>query len=280
MEVAKFSKELNIPFVGHVPFEVSASEASDAGQKSIEHLDGIQLACSGKEEEQRKAILEVQKHRDATAMAKLHCEMLAAYDQKKCEALFAKFKQNGTWQTPTQVWTRTVSTLDKVNTNDPYMEYLPVDVGASWKADMIASSFNANARPVYASRFEQGKKFVKMMNSAGVGLLAGSDSLDPYVFPGPTLHEELALFVEEGLTPAQALLTATRNPAKFFGRDDLGAIAPGKIADLVLLNADPLKDIHNTTKIDAVIRAGKLYTRTQLDELLDHAKKAAAAYRP
>jgi len=279
-EIAKFSQEQKMSFAGHVPAEVSVAEASDAGQKSVEHLDGIQLACSEKEQEQRKALLEAVEKGDLTALDKLRPEILAAFSRKKCDALFARFKRNGTWQVPTQIWTRTVATIDKADSADPNLKFLPASLTSDWTAEKLAKQFSERTRSVYAQRFERGKEFVRMMNTAGVGLLAGSDSIDPYVFSGSSLHHELAIFVEEGLTPQQALQTSTRNPAQYFSRADIGTIETGKMADLVLLNADPLNDIHNTTKIDSVIFNGKFYSRANLDKLLEDARNAAAAYKP
>ena len=280
LEIAKFSTELKIPFVGHIPPEVSAAEASDAGQKSIEHLEGIQLGCSDKEDDLRKAMLEARKAKDQTAYSKARDEAIATFSQKKCEALFAKFKGNGTWQVPTQVWTRAFATMDKADPKDSNLKYLPESVTKDWTVEKLNKDVPEVARKIYATRFEQGKKYIKLMNAQGVGLLAGSDSIDPYVFTGTALHDELALFIEEGLTSAEALRTATLNPAKFFGRDDLGTIQTGKLADMVLLSADPLKDIHNTRKIEGVWTNGRYFDRASLDKILEEAKRAALAYRP
>jgi imidazolonepropionase-like amidohydrolase len=99
---------------------------------------------------------------------------------------------------------------------------------------------------------------------------------NPYCFPGFTLHDELARLVESGLTPMEGLQAATLNPARYFGREkDLGSIQPGKLADLVLLDADPLRDIHNTTRIRAVFADGRLFDRAALDKLLRDAEAAA-----
>ena len=107
-------------------------------------------------------------------------------------------------------------------------------------------------------------------------MLAGSDSPNPFVYPGFSLHDELGLLVRAGLTPAQALRTATINPATFLGvTDSLGTVAPGKVADLVLLDANPLADIANTKRIRAVIQGGRLLNRTALDAILAHARARA-----
>jgi len=280
LEIAKFSKELKIPFVGHIPPEVSADEASDAGQKSIEHLEGIQLGCSDKEEELRKTMLEARKTKDQAAYSQARDEAIATFSQKKCDALFTKFKENGTWQVPTQVWTRAFATMDKADPMDPNLKFLPESVTKGWTAEKLNNDVPETVRKIYATRFEQGKKFIKLMNAQGVGLLAGSDSIDPYVFTGAALHDELALFTEEGLTSAEALRTATLNPIKYFGRDDLGTVQSGKLADLVLLNADPLKDIHNTRKVESVFTNGRFFDRNALNKMLEDAKRVAASYKP
>ena len=113
------------------------------------------------------------------------------------------------------------------------------------------------------------------MHKAGVGILAGTDTTNPYCFPGFSLHDELALLVDAGLTPIEALQAATLNPAKFLNRlDDMGSVEPGKLADLVLLDADPLADIHNTTRIAAVVLEGKLLPKPQLQRMLDEVETA------
>ena len=121
-------------------------------------------------------------------------------------------------------------------------------------------------------------KLAGELHRAGVSMLVGSDSLDPFVFPGESLHRELAEFVRVGFTPAEALQAATRGAAEFLGREqECGTVEAGKVADLVLLDANPLDDIANTRKIYAVIRNGQYLDRAALDALLAQAKSAAAA---
>jgi imidazolonepropionase-like amidohydrolase len=117
--------------------------------------------------------------------------------------------------------------------------------------------------------------FVGFMFANGVPMLAGSDSMNPYIFPGFSIHDELAYFVESGVTPLGALQAATLNPALFMNaKEKYGSVAPGKLADLVLLDADPLADIHNTSKIYEVFLAGEEFDRARLDRLISTARDA------
>ena len=120
---------------------------------------------------------------------------------------------------------------------------------------------------------------VSAFKRAGVPFLAGTDTAaGVHVFPGFSLHQELEYFVKAGFTPLEALQTATLNPAKFFRRTaDLGSVEKGKLADLVVLDANPLEDIHNTRRIRAVVLAGRFLSRQQLDSMLRDVARAAAA---
>ena len=124
--------------------------------------------------------------------------------------------------------------------------------------------------------FAMDEHVVAAMFGAGVPMMAGTDAMNPYCFPGFGLHDELALLVESGLTPLAALQLATINPARFLGRStELGTIEASKIADLVLLGADPLADIHNTTQIEGVWLRGKYFDEAALGQLLEGAKERA-----
>jgi hypothetical protein len=115
-----------------------------------------------------------------------------------------------------------------------------------------------------------GLKHLREMRQAGVRIMAGSDVAVLNIFPGATLHEELRLFVDSvGMTPMEALASATQKPAEWLGlADSVGTIESGKVADLVLLDADPLADITNTRRIAAVMLRGKLFRRSDLDAVL------------
>jgi hypothetical protein len=266
-------------FAGHVPEAISAEEASDAGQKSIEHLMGILVSCSLKEAELRKANearLEKEGLRAMTSIIE-QAAALDSYDQKRAAALFARFLKNGTWMCPTLSVLRADAMIgDPGFTDDDRIKYIPTFIKGFWKDPYYVSGRSAQetemAKRVYKAQLE----LVGRMHRAGVRFIAGTDTPNPYVFPGFSLHEELALLVQAGFTPMEALETATRDAAVYLGLGhQAGTVERGKFADLVLLDADPLADINNTKKIKAVIAAGKLLQKADLEKMLSDAQTAA-----
>jgi Amidohydrolase family len=262
----------NITFAGHLPYQVRASEASDAGQRSIEHLDGIAIACSKKEQ---SLIKELHPGHYLEKM-NLVVEALHSMDGPQCQALFAQFRRNNTWQVPTLTVHRGMGWQnDSHFASDPRLVYMNGDVRYRWQPqnDFRFRRWTPAEFELHRGLFNADKQMVGLMFRAGVPLLAGTDAMNPFCFPGFSLHDELGLLVESGLTPLAALQAATIRPAEFLGRtEELGAVAVGKHADLVLLGADPLADIHNTTQIQAVWVRGKYFDRPALDQLLETAK--------
>ena len=279
--IADEARKRGIPFAGHVPQRVTVAEASDAGQRTMEHLYGMGAGCSAQEaqwlREVEAAVASPRAWDSVVALGRTRAhEVVAAYDEAKCRALLQRLARNGSWQVPTLTVLRNVASLDDTTyALDPRLAYLPRQFGARWnpkndfRTRMLTPEDYARRRVTLRASFA----VVGAMQRAGVPLLAGTDALNPYVFPGFSLHDELALLVEAGLTPAQALRAATYAPAQFLGAtDSLGTVAPGKLADLVLLDADPLAAVRNTTRIAAVVANGRLYDRAALDSLLAAAK--------
>lgn len=239
------AKRLNLPVEGHVPTSITAEEASNAGQKSIEHSTGLDEAKS---------------------------------DNSLAEALIAIFKRNRTWLCPTLIMRSNYASLDDVSfANDPRLKY----VKPSWKNRWLNMTKDAvNTAPAEWSKrreiIRKEKALVGKMQKAGVCFLAGTDAANPYSFVGFGLHDELAMLVEAGLTPMQALQAATLNPAKFFNKlDSLGTIEKGKLADLVLLDASPLENIRNTQRINAVVANGRYFPKEALQQILAEVEAAA-----
>lgn len=288
LAIADEAKRHGIPFMGHVPESMTVAEASEIGQKSIEHLGYYMLeALSSKEAELKTAVQESRKAakgpRDHATLLPLwrpiDKEALETYSERKATALFSRLKRNHTWVVPTLIMHRNEAFLDEPQmASDPRMKYIPTLVKTAWDPKRspnyqyrIAVDW-ANAKQSYRKSLE----IAGAMRRAGVELLAGTDVGMPYCLPGFSLHDELVLMVEAGLTPMEALQTATLNPARLLGMEkDLGTVEKGKIADLVLLEANPLDDIRNTQKINAVVVSGRLLDRKALDGLLTQAEAAA-----
>jgi len=268
--IADESKRQGISFAGHVPFAVSAAEASDAGQKSIEHLTGILMGCSDKETELRNEIV---KAKSPGARSRAQGVALETFNDRKAKDLFERFVKNQTWQCPTLTLLRSSAYLgDQSFRNDGRVKYVPRQLRERWGLRIANRNDDVNAKKV----FQKQVAIVGAMQRAGVPLLAGTDTGNPFCFPGFSLHEELALMVIGGLTPSEALRAATLNPARFLGLEKtLGTIEPGKFADLVLLDADPLADIRNTQRINAVISNGRLLDRKALNKMLAQAEANA-----
>jgi imidazolonepropionase-like amidohydrolase len=268
--IADEAKKQGITFVGHVPDAVRASEASNAGQKSFEHLIGIFEGSSPLEDEFIKG-------------AKSEGKFLSTYEPKRAAALFALLAKNQTWQCPTLVWERGGNLIDETDfAHDTRAKYAPTYwKEVTWKrfTDEIMHDFNTDDLATRKAFVAKELEVVNAMHHAGIPFLAGTDTPPGvYIFPGFSLHEELQRFVAAGFTPMEALQTATLNPAKFLGLDkELGTIEKGKLADLVLLDANPLDDISNTQKISAVIVNGRFLSRVDLDKMLAGAEAAAKA---
>jgi len=293
--IADEANKRGIPFEGHVPELVTAAEASSAGQRSIEHLTRVADACSKEEpaiDSELQRFTTLFRKPDATMGEKvdagrniilLNMRTVASFDEATAQSLLALFVKNRTWQCPTLTLLR-AQIDDPLPADDLRLKYLSKDVRAKWDAGYYRR-FPPEPRAAMAkltkAEFDESMKIVGLMYRAGVPILAGTDAMNPGCFPGFSIHDELALLVDAGLSPLAALQTATRNAAQFMGQlDRRGTLEAGKIADLVLLYADPLADIHNTRSIRAVVLNGKLYSRETLDAMLANAQALANRQDP
>jgi hypothetical protein len=237
--VADEASRVGLPLAGHLPlnddgngFKVSGVEASNAGQKCFEHLHGIPLPFQPPEPQ-----------------------------------LIPTLLRNGTWVDPTLTpyWTRAHMDELIAAKDDPRLKYLVPSLREEQWDPVLGQKRNPSFdRQMLQWRMDQ----VRMLYQNGIPLLAGTDLGSPYVYPGE-IDKEMELFVEAGLSPLDALRTATINPARYLDREKvLGSVEYGKYADLVVLDANPLDDIHNVEKVDAVILNGRYLTRDDLEKML------------
>jgi imidazolonepropionase-like amidohydrolase len=277
--VADEARKQKISFAGHLPFEIGAAEASGAGMRSIEHFlySAFALSFSRDEEELRKRLVEAEKTGDSAGWEKIAHEADVTFSPEKAALLFQTLKKNGTWITPTIASLDITSHPDAWKPDDPNLDFVPPSLAKQWRNSLDDAPMKQRAAWL-GRQAANDWKLAGELHHGGVPLLVGSDSLDPFVFPGESLHRELAEFVQAGFTPLEAIRAATLGAAQFLGREkESGTVEEGKTADLVLLDANPMENISNTRKILAVVRSGRYLDRAALDGLLTRAKAAAAA---
>jgi len=280
LAIADEVKKVRLPLVGHVPVRVPTMRATKSGQRSIEHQIGFRGASTVEAE-----VMESEKTNDVFAeamrtknfrlipesIAKKGNYILDHFSDQRAHELYRAFARNGTLLVPTLVTDRALTFVDEISRqDDPRLKYIPAAQREWWNPERgMLTRYRTPAYIAFRMRqFEKTLQQIPVAHRAGVRFLAGTDTSLPFVYPGFSVHA--------GLTPLEALQTATINPAKFLGLEQsMGTVQPGRLASLVLLDADPLKDIHNTTKIFAVIIRGKLLSRSDLDGMLKVAETAA-----
>jgi len=267
--IAVEAKKQNIPFEGHVPFSMTAAEVSAMGQKTIEHATDLLVSSSSNEAALRKELIDSGASGQMRIRSRVEGKAANTYDEQKAIALSKIFVQNNTWQCPTLI-TKLGTTFADPNQymRDERFKYLPKSMQENWRNIYTRGIPSIGTVEERTKRFRLTEKIVGVMFREGVPILAGTDAAG-VTYPGFGLHDELELLVEAGLSPIAALRTATINPALFLGREkEFGTVDKGKVADWVLLDANPLENISNTKNIYAVILNGKLFRRSDLDNLL------------
>lgn len=246
--IAEETPRVGLTFAGHVPSAVTVEEAADAGMRSIEHL--------------------------ANYLVFSDCgtgETVETYDLSSCARLFDKLAAEGVWQTPTMEFFQTLPDVFS-GAPLPHAEYASDSLLKLTRDNVELSHLDART----LDRFRLANRIVPRaihdLHARGNRFLAGCDGLAP----GFCLHNELEWFTKAGFSPLEALQTATINPALFLGRQDSqGTVEVGKRGDVVLLDADPTANIHNTTRIAAVVVGGKLVDGTTLGRIIANHRRPA-----
>jgi imidazolonepropionase-like amidohydrolase len=268
--IVEETRAKQVPVSGHVPVAVSAVAAAKAGQRTVEHLTQVYEACSGKEKQFLFARRDLEPSRAVELRDNQEREVLESFDPQVCKEIATILSSTGQVQVPTLVLPHSEARADRKQFHDdPRWPSLRADEQARWQR--IIEHEPADAYSLAARRWEVSRAIVGILRKAGVPILAGTDTPMPLVYSGSSLHDELELLVQSGLTPADALRAATISAADFLGLGDTyGSIAPGKRADLLILDNNPLRDIDSIRHIRYVILNGRVFDRAALDQLLTH----------
>ncbi|MCX4428877.1 amidohydrolase family protein [Streptomyces mirabilis] len=282
--IADECRRLGVTFGGHTPDAIPLLEASAAGQRSFEHVYTNWFDTSSAENEIRRRLAKISIKRGEYNkwFTETHpLEVLAArtFDPARARKVFRRLLADGSHQVPTLVQHRVFDLPDSITLHDDRLRYLPAATRDSWRTGLeqvfLAGRTEqdvAEHRELYRARV----RWISAAHRAGVPVLAGTDTGTPYIYPGFSLHDELQNLVEAGLSPMEALQAATSAPARFLGLHDVGVVRQGAIADLAVLDADPLTDIRNTSRVHAVVARGELITADRREHMLSHIEAAAA----
>jgi hypothetical protein len=271
--LADEARKLGLPLAGHDVRVLGSIELSDAGQRSFEHSRTFLFNCASVADSARRRLVQL-------SPTRLRQRLVDEYDAGMCAKVFSTFVKNGSYITPTH-GTRKMDAFahDSAYRNDPRMKYVSRLQRFRWTVDatrMVLSDSSAAGRKSFMDFYRKGIELTGAAYRAGVRVMVGTDANDSFIFPGSSVHDELDHLIEAGLTPAQALDAATRSGAEYLGHtNDFGSVQAGRVADLVLLDANPLSDSRNVRRINAVLLNGKYLSRAALDSLLAGAEAAA-----
>ncbi|MCB0600866.1 MAG: amidohydrolase family protein [Saprospiraceae bacterium] len=281
-EITRMAQAHNLKVTGHVPLSMDVITASNAGLNSMEHLRNLELSCASNSDSllnARRSMLTDGIHDPGGELrSRIHNaereNAINHYDEHRADSILQVLYKNQTWQIPTL-------NLASGNILQPFMlpdyqesfAYLPDTIAIEWMSEI--EHFKDYQPTEFQKRYTQWfLDMVGKINQEQIPIMAGTDCPIFFQPPGRSLHQELVVLVKAGLTPLEAIRSATLNPARYFGMEkELGSVKENEWADLVVLDANPLDDINNTRKINAVIKQGKYYSREDLDHILDKLKQ-------
>jgi imidazolonepropionase-like amidohydrolase len=274
-KLMEMAKRLGYKVTGHVPLSMDVIGASNAGLNSMEHMRNLEISCASNAEElliQRHAMLKKGKNLPGGDLrSSIHAAQrevaVKNYDENKGNEILQVLLKNQTWQIPTLA-------LNTGQTRMPYgrpewqesFTYLPDTVEAKWKK--LTSAVDPGEVAGFRKQYSDWMLMMAgKVHKTGIPMMAGTDTPIGFLTPGLSLHEELVVMTEAGISPSDALKAATVNPAKYFNlENELGSIKETYWADLLILDANPLEDIRNTQKIFGVIKQGRYYNQELLAE--------------
>jgi imidazolonepropionase-like amidohydrolase len=283
MKIMELAKAKRLKVTGHVPLSMDVTSASNAGLNSMEHMRNLELSCASNADqllkERRDILSKGKKMGGGELRTSIHTAQrqvaVANYDDNKANAILEVLRKNDTWQIPTLV-------LNTAFTRFPFARpewqesftYLPDTMTNEWRHD------TAEAMKAEVSQFRKDYtawllNMALKIHKAGIPMMAGTDTPIAFLTPGLSLHEELQIMVDAGLTPQEALKTATINPARYFNiENELGSIKEGYRADLIILYGNPLEDIRNTLKIKVVLKEGKVFGEEEIEMIKERLRNS------
>ena len=271
----KMAKKRGLKTSAHTPFAFTIKQAAEAGLSSVEHLDYLIKAGSPQE-----AAIGADYVAGKLSYSEASDRFVDTFDPAYAKAMYARLAKLGLYVTPTLNMSRILAYLDREDhRGDTALDYIGPGLRKTyeWRVERAAKSTPAQVEARH-HEYELSVKVLPMLRDAGIPILAGTDAgyLNSFNYPGQGLHDELERYVEAGLTPREALASATITGPAFLGHSDrFGAIAKGKAADILILDANPLGDIKATRSIHGVVLHGKWLDRGTLDGLLAEAKAKA-----
>ena len=273
--IAEESKASNIPFAGHIPRSMDAADAMRAGMESVEHLTGLIAASVNLGFSIGSGFLSPEMNDIAERVVDGKITMDDVFSSAKIRQLSEISRKSGAWQTPTLVALDRVfftSAQQAAYLARPEIRYIPAATRSYWTAEIDYRSHGSSPKNMGGMRafFDVDMRLVSALHAAGVGILVGTDSPNPFVLPGFSLYDELEFLERAGLSRFEAIAAATRNPAHFLKADgEFGVVAVGARADLILLDANPLKSLANLRARRGVMIRGQWLSESELSASLE-----------
>jgi imidazolonepropionase-like amidohydrolase len=277
LEIVRQAHQRGLKVTGHMPFTVELKETAELGMNGSEHLYYVFKACSSREDSITDLIRQKEHTASPIGLFGALPALYNTFDSVKAEKLFHYLAERKFSITPTLFISRTLATVTETDhSHDSLLAYIDPKIQATYAGRVRGARRQSEQARAFTQKYQAlCTSLVPKMYAAGVNIVAGSDcgASNSYVYPGSSIHEEIKLLAASGLTPAQALTTATANGSKFFGLQEFyGSLQKGKCSDLIVLESNPLEDINAIDAIRGVLSHGKWYSKDDLNGLLEKIK--------
>lgn len=270
--IANHCKSIRFPYAGHIPDVVSIWEAADAGQKSSEHGYGLLVEANSKRDHLRSVYRKEIEDSTLRTYPQRRKFLLEHFDESTIDSIADRLSNTEMYLCPTLVVNHAIANLsDSSFRADPRCRYMNPFLVMRWQPenDFRLRNMDSSYYLVEQGLFSLLQNTMGPLERAGVKILAGTDYMNPYIFPGFSLHDELNLMVEGGMTNRGALAAATINATSFLQAEDYGEVEAGKMASFLLLEENPLDDINNTKSLSLVVQRGTIFTQEELTAELE-----------